>query len=46
MNQRTIDFLTIGEVLVDFCQTTPGPHGYPQYEALPCCATAARPSSL
>jgi sugar/nucleoside kinase (ribokinase family) len=35
-----MDFLTIGELLVDFCQTTLGPHGYPQYEALPGGAVA------
>jgi sugar/nucleoside kinase (ribokinase family) len=35
-----MDFLTIGEVLVDFSQTTPGPQGYPQYEALPGGAVA------
>jgi fructokinase len=35
-----MDFLTIGELLVDFCQTTTGPHGYPQYEALPGGAPA------
>jgi fructokinase len=35
-----MDFLTIGELLVDFCQTTAGPHGYPQYEALPGGAVA------
>lgn len=29
-----LDFLTIGEVLVDFSQTTLGPQGFPQYEAL------------
>jgi sugar/nucleoside kinase (ribokinase family) len=34
------DFLTIGELLVDFSQTTPGPQGYPQYEALPGGAVA------
>ena len=35
-----LDFLTIGELLVDFSQTTPGPQGYPQYEALPGGAPA------
>jgi sugar/nucleoside kinase (ribokinase family) len=35
-----MDFLTIGELLVDFSQTTPGPQGYPQYEALPGGAPA------
>lgn len=35
-----MEFLTIGELLVDFCQTTAGPHGYPQYEALPGGAPA------
>lgn len=40
MNNKTMDFLTIGELLVDFCQTTAGPHGYPQYEALPGGAPA------
>ena len=35
-----MDFLAIGELLVDFCQTTTGPHGYPQYEALPGGAVA------
>lgn len=38
--QTEMAFLTIGELLVDFCQTTPGPHGYPQYEALPGGAPA------
>jgi fructokinase len=38
--EKQMDFLTIGELLVDFCQTTPGPHGYPQYEALPGGAVA------
>ncbi len=37
---QEMDFLAIGELLVDFCQTTPGPHGYPQYEALPGGAVA------
>jgi sugar/nucleoside kinase (ribokinase family) len=35
-----MDFLTIGEVLVDFSQTAPGPQGFPQYEALPGGAPA------
>jgi sugar/nucleoside kinase (ribokinase family) len=35
-----MDFLTIGELLVDFSQTTPGPQGFPQYEALPGGAPA------
>jgi sugar/nucleoside kinase (ribokinase family) len=35
-----MDVLCIGEVLVDFSQTGPGPLGYPQYEALPGGAVA------
>ena len=40
MNDQHYDFLTIGELLVDFCQTSTGPHGYPQYEAMPGGAVA------
>jgi len=39
-DSKDMDFLTIGELLVDFCQTAPGPHGYPQYEAMPGGAPA------
>jgi len=39
-SEAAMDFLTLGELLVDFCQTTTGPHGYPQYEALPGGAPA------
>jgi sugar/nucleoside kinase (ribokinase family) len=35
-----LDFLAIGELLVDFSQTGPGPQGFPQYEALPGGAPA------
>ena len=38
--EATLDFLTIGEVLVDFSSTAPGPQGFPQYEALPGGAVA------
>lgn len=40
MKASTIDFLTIGELLVDFCQTGRGPNGFPLYEALPGGAPA------
>lgn len=39
-SKKNMDFLTVGELLVDFCQTLTGPHGYPQYEALPGGAVA------
>ena len=39
-SQPSMDVLTIGELLVDFSQTSPGPQGYPQYEALPGGAPA------
>jgi sugar/nucleoside kinase (ribokinase family) len=35
-----LDFLAIGEVLVDFSSTAAGPQGFPQYEALPGGAVA------
>ena len=39
-SESSLDFLTIGELLVDFSSTAAGPQGFPQYEALPGGAVA------